>query len=458
MPRQNSLFFSWDKVDDLPDLKRLRMLFDALPDEKIVEHLHRKRGRGRNDYPVWAMLRAVVAGIALGHVSIQSLVRELRRNPTLADICGFNPAPIEKVEKKLERAQGAVRAVFIKRPRRYAIPSAWNFSRFMGALAGAEEEHGLITEMFESMREDLFNLLPDFGKRLGYDGKAIRSNSTGRKNRKTGVASDTDADWGCHETASVDTRTGVVKKKKVWFGYGLHLIADTVYEIPVEFRVTAASRSEVKELEGMAGDLFGSWRSLGERCVEFSADRGLDSGSLKAWLWDEWEIRPLIDTRELWREEKSGGAYDPNEPIRRLVDPGVYDNIRYAEKGGVHCQCPKSGQWRKMAFWGFEKDRGSLKFRCPAKAYGLSCEGMEECLGYAGSRAEKYGRVVRVPLEVDRRVFTPTPNGSCSWKRGYGRRNAIERINSRIDMILTSRGITYGARGGLRPASRCRWP
>ena len=45
----------------------------------------------------------------------------------------------------------------------------------------SEEEHGLITEMFESMRGELPDLIPDLGKRLGYDGKAIQGNSTGRK-------------------------------------------------------------------------------------------------------------------------------------------------------------------------------------------------------------------------------------------------------------------------------------
>ena len=51
MSRQNSLFFSWDKVDDLPDLKRLKMIFEVLPDEKIIEHLNRKRGRGPQRLP-----------------------------------------------------------------------------------------------------------------------------------------------------------------------------------------------------------------------------------------------------------------------------------------------------------------------------------------------------------------------------------------------------------------------
>ena len=46
----------------------------------------------------------------------------------------------------------------------------------------------------------------------------------------------------------------------------------------------------------------------------------------------------------------------------------------------------------------------------------------------------EYGRIVRVDLDKhDRRIFTPTPWGSPSWRRGYNRRSAMERINSRLD-------------------------
>ena len=45
-----------------------------------------------------------------------------------------------------------------------------------------------------------------------------------------------------------------------------------------------------------------------------------------------------------------------------------------------------------------------------------------------------YGRILRIDLAThDRRLFTPTPWGSPSWWRGYGRRSVMERINSRID-------------------------
>ena len=78
--------------------------------------------------------------------------------------------------------------------------------------------------------------------------------------------------------------------------------------------------------------------------------------------------------------------------------------------------------------------RGTLKYRCPAAAYGYGCAGRESCYRAAGSQAGAFGRIVRIPLaEQDRRIFTPTPYGSPSWKRGYRRRPALERIYSRLD-------------------------
>ncbi|GAW32698.1 IS5 family transposase, partial [Carboxydocella sp. JDF658] len=35
---------------------------------------------------------------------------------------------------------------------------------------------------------------------------------------------------------------------------------------------------------------------------------------------------------------------------------------------------------------GFEKDRGALKKLCPAKRYGIKCQGMEQCSVSQGIR------------------------------------------------------------------------
>jgi hypothetical protein len=278
-------------------------------------------------------------------------------------------------------------------------------------------------------------VLPDFGQHLGYDGKAIDSHSTGQVDSKSGRCSDPDADWGHHETAGLNTKTGTHwKKVKNWFGYGLHLIADTHYEIPVAFHLTSASHSEQAELRAMLDELFDQTPELAERCVDFSADRGLDCAETKAKLWDQHHIRPLIDTRELWRSEKQEPNYEPGQPITRPLYPDRADTIMYTEKGTVHCICLATGTQRDLAFQGFEADRDTLKYRCPAAAYGLDCQGQAQCHAAGQVNPGDYGRIVRINItEQNRRIFVPTPHGSPSWQRGYARRSALERINNRID-------------------------
>ena len=115
------------------------------------------------------------------------------------------------------------------------------------------------------------------------------------------------------------------------------MIADTKYEIPVAFSVTQASRAETKELNG--DKLFEETSLLADRCKDFSADRGLDSGPLKAKLWDRYGIRPLIDTRLAGGKER----YDPDKPIvRPLFDDNVY------QRGEVLCRCPETGIQRHI--------------------------------------------------------------------------------------------------------------
>ncbi|MDE0291569.1 MAG: transposase [Candidatus Dadabacteria bacterium] len=424
-----NLPFSWEQVDSLSDLRRLELVLDALPDTDIMRALSAMRRNGRNEYPVAAMWKALIAGIVFQHESIESLIRELNRNSSLLAVCGFCPVPLQS---RTRYETGGAGVIAIDSPPRSPAPGSFNFSRFLSNVVKLEERRGLVSGMIEEMRGELMRLLPDFGENLGYDGKALRSNSTGNRNRKTGKTSDPEADWGKHEYSGVDSSGKTWTKIKTWFGYGLHIIADTRYELPVAFSVTRASVSEVKELDRMTELLFAKDSELKNRCRYLSADRGLDSGPLKKKLWEDWGIRPIIDSRELWREEKRGQSYVEGQKIMRPLGR-AHDNIFYTECAEVWCRCPVSGEERKMAFCGFESPRETLKFRCPAAVYGLRCKGWEKCHGDAGCKTNGYGRVVRVPLEFDRRIFTPTPRGSVSWRRAYNRRSALERINSRIE-------------------------
>jgi len=196
--------FTWRDVEARSDLERFYLVRDHLPDEQLVQYLEVMRGRGRDDYPVRAMWNAVLAGVVFQHPSLESLIRELGRNAALLQDCGFSPLPMQKkplarlVRDELsgrmrvehEAAQEAVAA----------IPGSWNFSRFLANVIELEETLGLVTGMIATLRRQLMEALPDFGRHLGYDGKAIESHSTGRVNRTSGETSDPDADWGKHET------------------------------------------------------------------------------------------------------------------------------------------------------------------------------------------------------------------------------------------------------------------
>lgn len=431
--------FSWNAIEARSDLDRLKLVIDHLPAARLVQYLEVMRGHGRDDYPVQAMWNVLLAGIVFQHESLESLLRELARNPSLMDVCGFEPLPIQckpkaRVVRDPETGVSRIDVPPTPEPVR-AVPASWNVSRFLANVIELEETLGMISEMAVVLREQLMAVLPNFGQHLGFDGTDIASHSTGQTHRASGLTSDPDADWGHHATQGVDERTGKAWRKiKRWFGYGLHLIADTHYEIPVAFALTPASVSEQPTLRALIRATFAETPQLAERCRDFSADRGLDSAETKALLWDDYAIRPLIDTRELWREEKNLPDYDPAKPITRPLDPTRADTIVHTEKGSLHCVCPVTGEHRDLAFQGFEADRKTLKYRCPAAAYGLDCPGQAQCHQAGGVTPGAYGRIVRIKLdEQDRRIFVPTPHGSPSWQRGYNRRSALERINNRID-------------------------
>ena len=191
------------------------------------------------------------------------------------------------------------------------------------------------------------------------------------------------------ESARRPASTGRPAKVKSWFGYGLH--ADTRYELPVAFSVTQASRAETKELNGdkLETPLL--------RCKDFSADRGLDSGPAK--LWDRYGIRPLHAPRGRKRTTR------PRQ-TRPLFDDNVY------QRGEVLVLKPASNGT------GFEADRGAcgtLKYRCPAAAFGVDCAGRKECHRAAGHLRRQRGR-----RSADREEVHAPGRPTC--EPGYGSR------------------------------------
>jgi len=86
---QKSLF-GWRDVEELGDLERLVLVLETMPDEKLVSTMEKDRFRGRNDYPVRAVWNAMLAGMVYQHPTVASLLRELKRNAQLREVCGFD--------------------------------------------------------------------------------------------------------------------------------------------------------------------------------------------------------------------------------------------------------------------------------------------------------------------------------------------------------------------------------
>jgi hypothetical protein len=199
---------------------------------------------------------------------------------------------------------------------------------------------------------------------------------------------------------------------KSWFGYRAHIIADSKYELPVAFEITKASLSENAELKNLLVNLKIINPEIIDRCEHMSLDRGYDDENIIKKLWDEYRIKPIIDIRNMWKDKDE-----------TRVLPNM-NNIVYNYRGTISCYCPVKGDKKEMAYAGFEKDRNTLKYRCPVQAYGIFCEGEKKC---------KFRKGLRIKMDINRRLFTPLPRSSYKWKDIYNSRTSIERINSRID-------------------------
>jgi len=402
--------FGWEEIEGLADLKRLRLVLDSLPDEPLMRVLEAARGRrGRDDYPVRPMWNALVAGVVFQHPTVESLLRELARNGQLRQVCGF-----------------------WSRKRCALVPHSWAFSRFLASVIKHEDQ---VKGMFDALVEQIAGVLPDYGQHLAIDGKAVASFARGGSKaeevaggaqQKPDGRRDIDAEWGVHAHSGVKEDGSVWEKVKRWFGYTLNLVVDTRYELPVAFSVTKANCSEVVEAHGLLKQVEEQHPLVVQRCESVAADRGYDDVKLIRAVRDDWQALPIIDIRNCWHDGET-----------TKVAVGC-QNVVYDYRGTVSCVCPRTGTQRPMAYAGLERDRGTLKYRCPAAHYGIECAGVANC---------PIGKAVRIAMEQEPRVFTPLPRSSYKWRRLYAGRTAVERVNSRLDNVFgfenhTIRGLT----------------
>ena len=99
-----------------------------------------------------------------------------------------------------------------------------------------------------------------------------------------------------------------------------------------------------------------------------SADKGYDDHRLINRLWQQHQIKPINAARNCWQD---GEHEDDGVATTRV---GGQDNVVYTFDGEVSCVCPQTGTEHRMAYGGLERDRETLKYRCPARYSGITCE------------------------------------------------------------------------------------
>ena len=108
------------------------------------------------------------------------------------------------------------------------------------------------------------------------------------------------------------------------------------------------------------------------------------------------------------------------EPERLLPGHDGRSNVVYDESGTIYCydKISEPPVRHKMSYIGYEPERQTLKYRCPAKHEDWACPMSTVC-----NAGKSYGKTVRVPSEVDPRRFPAARPKACCSKRRLTRKS-----------------------------------
>ncbi len=171
----------------------------------------------------------------------------------------FDNLPDEKLIRRLKEKRGKVR-------NEWSVEAMWN-SFIASFIFDHDSIASLLREMFDTLVKYMYENLNGFGEIMAADGKAIQSYAGRISKKNSGNKGERDADC-CRKEYTITKPNGekVVKTKK-WFGFRLHLLSDATYELPVDYEVTKASNSELKETEKLLDNIKEKNPKKLEKCI-----------------------------------------------------------------------------------------------------------------------------------------------------------------------------------------------
>lgn len=238
-------------VKPVPIVRQLNTIFRVIPDGELLIAL--KASTGRPGYTVEVLWKTYIAMVVLGLPTFTSLVRALQDNPLLAVACGITSAD--------------------------GVPTKFAYSRFMRKLS--QPKHVvMVKHIMWKLTQSLYENLPDFGKSVAIDSTDLKAWSNGSKKR----VADPDASWA----AKLDTSG----KKKFYYGYKLHLLADTQYEIPMAANVATASIHDSRMASRVLSNMRHTYSKFHPRYI--ICDAGYSSNKLRQLIKRQYRAEPII--------------------------------------------------------------------------------------------------------------------------------------------------------------------
>jgi Transposase DDE domain/Transposase domain (DUF772) len=383
--------FAWDELEASPTLATIRETLEAIPDAALLDALNKRRHNGNDTYPVSVLWGVLLLSIVLRHTAMTDCLEELRRNAALRLLIG-----IESEDH---------------------VPNGWNLTRFLAVL-GEARYLKLLRDVFDHMVQRLSTAVPDLGKHTAGD-------STGLSGRRDpcGERAQAEIDQGLPQASGgrkeYKDDNGTVTRVVEWFGYKLHLLVDVKHEVVLSYRITDTKAGDNELIEALVEQ---AEENLPEDRIETLAyDKAGDDGKVHEML-HEHGIKPLIHNRACWPKD---GEQE------KVIGGRIPLHVVHDEAGTVYCYDTSDPPLRRaMSYAGHEKERGTLKYRCPAKVEGFTCASDEKC-----NAGKSYGMTVRVPQEIDLRRFPAIPRATPQFERLYKGRTSVERVNGRLKVF-----------------------
>jgi hypothetical protein len=197
------------------------------------------------------------------------------------------------------------------------------------------------------------------------------------------------------------------------------ILVDVKHEVVLAYEITDTKAGDGETLPAVYAQAKANLPA--GRIQTMAYDKAADNDKVHELLSSE-GITPLIQMRSLWQ----------TEPERLLPGHDGSSNVVYTEDGSIYCYDKVSDPpvRHRMSYIGYEPERETLKYRCPAQHEGWDCPMSRIC-----NAGKSYGKTVRVPREADLRRFPALPRATKKFERLYKGRTAVERVNARLKIF-----------------------